>query len=278
MDNLPDQWMLQQQQSGYQLCLMLDGNNEAREPLLAGRDLAQYCTLYSDTAAKQLASVGPVILLLEQLSEPALVELLQHPESNWGWLGSLADADLAGVTRHWRERLVVGETGQQALYRMHDNRTLARALAHLSNAQWPVFLGPLISVCYWHEGRWHQNENPAPGDYPVPDPSPWLGAPNPQAQTILHANILRYLLAEHSEDLAALVEFQDPRIWLAQVLEQARTWQWRGPHPLEFLVVRRLEEATHGRVIDWQPRAGEAPGEHFERVVEQWRRERLKSE
>ena len=278
MDSLPIRWMAQQQQSGYPLCLMLEGSNEARQPLLAGRDQSQYCNLYSETAAAQLASSGPAILLLEKMSEPALVGLLQNPESNWGWLGSLPAADLSDVTRHWRERLLVGPKGQQALYRIHDNRTLARALAYLPKEHWPSYLGPLIGVCYWHEGRWCHHQNPAPGDYPVPDPAPWLGTPNPQAQAILHANILRYLLAEHSEDLAALVEFQDPKVWLAQVLEQARTWQWRGPEQLEFLVVRRLEEATRSSVVRWQPRIGEAPGEHFERVVEQWRREEGKSE
>ncbi|MDN5431805.1 MAG: DUF4123 domain-containing protein, partial [Pseudomonadales bacterium] len=82
----------------------------------------------------------------------------------------------------------------------------------------------------------------------------------------------------HSEDLAALVEFQDPRIWLAQVLEQARSWQWREPAQLEFLVVRRLAEATGSSVIHWLPRIGEAPGEHFERVMEQWHSEVGKGE
>lgn len=273
MDSLPNRWMAQQRQRGYALCLMLEGHNTARQPLLAGRGPLHYCELYSETDAAQLVSSGPVIVLLEQMQEPALVELLQHPESNWGWMGSLPAADFDDVTRHWRARLLLGPKGQQVLYRIHDNRTLGRALAHLSKAHWPDYLGPLISVCYWHEGRWCQAENPAPGDYPVPDPSPWLGAPNPQAEAILHANILRYLLAEHSEDLAALVEFQDPRIWLAQVLEQARTWQWRSPEQLEFLVVRRLEEATRSSVVHWQPWVGEAPGAHFERVVEQWRRE-----
>lgn len=272
MENLPSQWMARQQQAGRRLCLMLEGNHESCPPMLAARDVTQYCSLYTETGAAELANAGPVILLLGPLSEPALLDLLQHPETNWGWLGSLPDDDLAGVTRHWRERLLVGPEGARALYRFHDNRTLARALAYLTQAHWPVFLGPLISLCYWHEGRWCHAENPAPGEYPMPVPAPWMDTPNPQAEAILHANILRYLLAEHSEDLAALVEFQDPRIWLAQVLEQARAWQWRGPEQLEFLVVRRLEEATRGSVIRWQPRGGETPGEHVERVVEQWRR------
>ncbi|UOB25840.1 DUF4123 domain-containing protein [Pseudomonas orientalis] len=277
MQDMSYQWMAQQQQAGRRPCLILEASNERCQSLMAARDLSQYCPLYGETAAAQLASKGPVILLLEQPGEPALVSFLQNPEVNRGWLGSLPSEDLAVVTRHWRERLLVGPQGEKALYRFHDNRTLARALAYLPPEQWPVYLGPLISVCYWHEGRWCSQDNPAPGDYPVPDPVPWLQVPNPQASAILQANILRYLLAEHSEDLAALVEFHDPRIWLAHVLEQARLWQWHSSEQLEFLVVRRLVEATRSSLIRWQPLEGEAPGQHFERVREQWRTEGLEN-
>ncbi|MGX9761637.1 DUF4123 domain-containing protein [Pseudomonas shahriarae] len=264
----PGQWMTQQQQAGRRLCLILEGNSNARQPLMAPRNLGQCCSLYGGSA---LAADGPVILLVEQFDEPALVGLLEHPEMNWGWLGSLPDADLGDVIEHWQARMLVGPPGNQALYRFHDNRTLGRALASVPVAQWPAYLGPLISVCYWHEEQWSCANNPAPGKYPIPDPAPWLNIPNPQASAILQANILRYLLAEHSESLAALVEFQDPGVWLAQVLDEARSWQWYGALQLEFLVVRRLAEATGPRVIRWQPLKGEAPEEHFRRVAEQWR-------
>ena len=270
MQNMPGQWMDQQHQAGHRLCLILEGQHEACRRLLAMRDVSQYRSLYAETDLAELAGQGPVILLLEQMNEPALLGLLQQPENNWGWLGSLPSEDLDVVTRHWRDRLLVGPEGAQSMYRFHDNRTLARALAYLRAEHWPQFLGPLFSVCYWHEERWRTADNPAPGEHPVPNPAPWLNTPNPNAEAILQANILRYLLTEHSEDLVALAEFQDPRIWLAQVLEQARTWQWRRPEQLEFLVVRRLEEATRGTVVQWGPRGGEAPGEHFERVAAQW--------
>ena len=271
MQDMPGQWMAQQQQAGRYLCLILDGQSAAREPLLAVRSLSDYRSFYGETVLAELMMDGPAILLLKQMSEPALRDLLQQPEGHWGWLGSLPSQDLTSVTRHWRDRLLTGPEGEQSLYRFHDNRTLARALDYLCPEHWPAFLGPLISLCYWHEGRWRMADNPAPGEYPLPDPVPWLNTPNPNAEAILHANILRYLLAEHSEDLVALVEFQDPKIWLSQVLEQARAWQWRGPERLEFLVVRRLEETTRSSVIRWQPLVGEAPADHFERVVEQWR-------
>ncbi|KTC63459.1 hypothetical protein AO262_19815, partial [Pseudomonas fluorescens ABAC62] len=226
MDTLPRQWMSQQQQAGRRLCLILDGNHAACQPLLAARDLPAYCGLYVQTPLAEIATAGPLILLLEQVNEPALLDLLQAPETNWGWLGSLPNVDLTGVIRHWRDRLLVGQPGSQALYRVHDNRTLARALNHLDVAHWPAFLGPLIGVCYWYEGAWHSAENPAPGDYLVPEPAPWLSIPNPNAGAIQRANILRYLLAEYSEKLAALVEFHDPGVWLTHVLEQARAWRW----------------------------------------------------
>ncbi|WP_095186462.1 DUF4123 domain-containing protein [Pseudomonas sp. Irchel 3H9] len=270
MDNLPNQWMSQQLQAGRRLCLILEGSNAARQPMLAARGFPDYCSLYAQTPLAEIATAGPLILLLDQVGEPALLDLLQKPEMNWGWLGSLPNVDLTDVTRHWRDRLLVGPEGHQALYRFHDNRTLARALNYLKVEQWPAFLGPLISVCYWHEDRWHYGSNPAPGDHPVPDPAPWLNIPNPNAYAILHANILRYLLAEHSESLAALVEFQDPRVWLTQVLEQARAWQWNRPEQLEFLVVRRLEEASRASVIRWQPTVGETPEDHFQRTLQLW--------
>ncbi|ONH50234.1 protein of unknown function [Pseudomonas cedrina] len=271
MQNMPGRWMDQQQQAGRRLCLILEGQHEALQPLLAARDVSGYRSLYAETALAELAAQGPVILLLERMNEPALLNLLHQPGTNWGWLGSLPSEDLAAVARHWRDRLLVGAPGEQSLYRFHDNRTLARALAYLDRDHCPLFLGPLISVCYWHDDRWHCDDNPAPDEYPVPDPAPWLSAPNPNAEAILHANILRYLLAEHSEDLVALVEFQDPRVWLTQVLEQARAWQWRAPEQLEFLVVRRLEEATGNSFIRWQPKEEEAPQDHFQRVLEQWK-------
>ena len=270
--NLPPYpWMAQQQQAGHRLCLVLEGDNDVCQSLLEVRTVSQYCSFYAGTVVAELKTTGPMIVLLQQMSEPGLLDLLQRPETNGGWLGSLPSEDLAGVTRHWRDRLLVGTQDNPALYRFHDNRTLARALNHLAPEHWPAFLGPLISVCYWHEGGWHSRDNPSPGDYPVPDSAPWLNISNPHASVILHANVLRYLLAEHSEDLAALMEFQDPRVWLTQVLVQAHAWQWREPSQLEFLVVRRLEEATRSSVIRWQPMPGEASGDHFERVVKQWR-------
>lgn len=125
----PGQWMAQQQQAGRRLCLVLEGSSDARLSLIASRNLAQCLSVYGGSAVAALAAAGPVILLVEQLGEPALVSLLEQPQANWGWLGSLPDTDLGGVIEHWHARMLVGPPGKQALYRFHDNRTLARALA-----------------------------------------------------------------------------------------------------------------------------------------------------
>lgn len=169
MEISPGQWMAQQQQAGRRLCLVLQDENDARGALLATRSVAEYRSLYVETVASEMAADGPMLLLLDHVNEPGLVSLLQNPQRNWGWLGSLPDDDLSGVTRHWRDRLVVGVAASQALYRFHDNRTLARALVHLPAQDWPVFLGPLISVCYWQGERWCCVDNPAPGciRYPI---------------------------------------------------------------------------------------------------------------
>lgn len=176
----PGQWMTQQQQAGRRLCLILEGNSNARQPLMAPRNLGQCCSLYGGSAVAALAADGPVILLVEQFDEPALVGLLEHPEMNWGWLGSLPDADLGDVIEHWQARMLVGPPGNQALYRFHDNRTLGRALTSVPVAQWPAYLGPLISVCYWHEEQWCCANNPAPGKYPIPDPLLGSTSPTPR--------------------------------------------------------------------------------------------------
>ena len=40
----PGQWMTQQQQAGRRLCLILEGNSNARQPLMAPRNLGQCCS------------------------------------------------------------------------------------------------------------------------------------------------------------------------------------------------------------------------------------------
>lgn len=229
----PGQWMTQQQQAGRRLCLILEGNSNARQPLMAPRNLGQCCSLYGGSAVAALAADGPVILLVEQFDEPALVGLLEHPEMNWGWLGSLPDADLGDVIEHWQARMLVGPPGNQALYRFHDNRTLGRALTSVPVAQWPAYLGPLISVCYWHEEQWCCANNPAPGKYPIPDPL--LGSTSPTPGLGHFAGEYPALPAGRTQRKPCGVgRVPGSRGWLAQVLDEARSWQWYGALQLEF--------------------------------------------
>ena len=73
MDTLPSQWMSQQLQAGRRLCLILEGENAARQPMLAARGLLEYCSLYAQTPLAEIATAGPLILLLDQVGEPALL-------------------------------------------------------------------------------------------------------------------------------------------------------------------------------------------------------------
>ncbi len=138
---------------------------------MAGRNLAQYCSLYGETAVAELAAAGPVILLLEQVNEPALRSICSiQRRTGAGWAACPAATVRSGPTL---ARSPGGRRdGSPGLYRFDDNRTLACALARLPNAQWPAFLGPLVSVCYWHAGHWCQSENPMPA---VSGPILYLG-------------------------------------------------------------------------------------------------------
>lgn len=111
MDNLAHHWMVRQQQAGLRLCLVLDGTNEACQSLLAVRSVSQYCRFYAQTSLADLAAEGPVVLLLDHVGEPALLSLLRTPQMNWGWLGSVASAELSNLAQHWRDRLLVGPQG-----------------------------------------------------------------------------------------------------------------------------------------------------------------------
>ena len=101
---------------------------------------------------------------------------------------------------------MTGERPNLAVYRVHDNRVLGRALAHLQPEQYAALLGPVSSICYWHAGQWNIADNPDPGEHPLPIDPPWLQTPVPE---LIYANVLfdntrRYLVGEHTEEMAKL--------------------------------------------------------------------------
>lgn len=196
-DLSPWQWMANQLKKDHALCLILDseGALDVRQFLLEGRGSDQYRSVYSDTQIADLADLGPFIFLIDNPDDERIRELLKASERNWGWLASIHKDDLASLTQHWRERMIVGTRPNQALYRFHDNRVLTRALEHIPESARPAYLGPAISVCYWQGMHWAEAHNPAPGEHPVPTDPAWLSIPTPknQAMDTLHSNIYRHL-------------------------------------------------------------------------------------
>jgi hypothetical protein len=270
-DAFARRWMSGQFASGHGLYLLLDSQppqRETRQTLLQTSDFEHYRILYKDTPAAELADNGPFVFALERYDDKRIAPLLASPESNWGWLFSLPQTCLSAWVEHWQQRLIIGARPHQALYRFHDNRVLARTLAHLPNEDIAAYLGPALSVCYWQDTQWESCDNPAPGRYPLPASPPWLQTPVPAEQTreIRQLNAHRYLLAEHEQAYADLARTQPPQTWLRERLAQADEWGWQTPQQLEFLLIHSLRAPANGFDAQWQVRPGETPQEHFERV------------
>ena len=266
----PRQWMTDQLRLGHTLCLILDSEGElvARQALLNTPDPEQYCCVYSQTPISELANAGPFIFLIDNPGDARLKPLLDEPERSWGWLASIGNGDLPALARHWRERLIIGTRPHRALYRFHDNRVLGRALAHIPEEARPEYLGPAISVCYWHGAQWNVTHNPAPGEYPLPADPAWLSVPLPadRAMEILHSTVYRYLWAKHGEDLIRLSQRQDPGTWLTEQLSHAQQWGWTAPEQVHFLITSKLTETEPPLINNWAPHEGETPQAHYERL------------
>jgi hypothetical protein len=280
IDSLPHRWITEQRRFGHEICLVLNSENErdTRQLLLNSCQLEQYLGVYSATNIAALADAGPFIFTLDQPGDRRIDELLDHPQRNWGWLASVPKGDLRKLVSHWHERLIIGTRPQQALYRFHDNRVLARALEHLPVEAYPAYLGPAISVCFWNGTDWKTALSPAPGTYPVPDEPLWLRTPipHPQATEIRRLNAHRYLLAEHLRAYVKLADLHDPDTWLCDRLALADAWGWLEPAQLEFLLIQSLQAPAFTLAPHWQVRPDESPTEHFERVhreTEFWQRD-----
>ncbi|MEG7360690.1 DUF4123 domain-containing protein [Pseudomonas citronellolis] len=267
-----EHWLREQSRMHRQLYLVLDadGNTEALQALLNSPPAAPHISLYASTEAAPLAARGPFVMQLANRATPALATLLAHPERHWGWLASAEGDALAALARHWRARMLVGQSPQRTLYRFHDNRVLARALAHLPEEGLPAYLGPAASLCYWSEEarQWLARDNPMPGEHPLPETPAWLAAPQDEttASAMLHHNLRFYLLAWHTSACARLAQRCDFDAWLTEQLRQAREWRWTTPEQLRFWLLERLENDDMPIPEAWQPRPGETPSAHYERL------------
>ncbi|MEB0079629.1 DUF4123 domain-containing protein [Pseudomonas sp. CCI3.2] len=268
----PNSWMAEQSRLARSTYLILnsDGEQETRQAFLAVEQTPEYISVYAQTPISDMVT-GPLILKISSPMRPLLTSLFETPERNWGWLVSCKGDHLAAMANHWRARIIIGQRPEQSLYRFHDNRVLARALNHLNAEALPEYLGPIASVLYWNGQEWAVGENPSPGVYPVPVNPAWLSVPVPAARSraILHANIGRHLLEDHTEAIVDLAESVNTSHWITEQLDLADDWGWTTPEQLEFLITQRLKEEKVKNIKSWLPLSGETSQVHFERIYKE---------
>ncbi|MFJ2284386.1 DUF4123 domain-containing protein [Pseudomonas sp. NPDC087803] len=271
--NILEQWLHEQSRCSRDLWLMLDSleHLEERTALTNESGADHYRNLYAGTAANSLAQSGPFLFHIGTVRHPLIQVLLNAPQRHWGWLGSASHVDLDTLSAHWRARIVTGEPPNQAVYRVHDNRVIGRALAHLPPEQHALLLGPMASVCYWHAGQWTVTDNPDPGEHSLPADPLWLRTPIPEQvyANVLFDNARRYLVGEHTEAMATLAEQFDVDEWVWGQVQLSQLWGWQQPQQVHFLLTQSLKAPGFLPPKTWLPKTAEDPAAHFERVYQQ---------
>lgn len=272
MNEVAQSWVADQLAQQRELLLIVDRLAEP-DPITAlfSADLMQdYVNLYQGTEFADMADVGPWLVRLHNPDAPLVQTLLNTPESGWGWLASAATIDLAVLAQHWRERMLIDEQAQRALYRFQDNRVIARHLAELSETQRPLLLGPLESALCWNGQAWQSIHNPRPGLYPVPFEKPWQELAEPEAvtQAVLRHNLEQWLWQNHSAATAQLAETQPLSSWLDAQLDQAQSWRWQSLERIQFLLRYQLDPALAEHPA-WAPVKNETADAHFARSSEE---------
>lgn len=268
MIELAQRWLDDQRSHQRELLLVVDRLAEP-DPIaeLFGAGLMQdYVNLYQGTEFADMADVGPWLVRVNDPDAAFFQTLLNNPERDWGWLASAEHIDLAILTQHWRERMLIDEQEQRALYRFQDNRVIARHLAELSETQRPLLLGPLTSALCWDGQTWRSINNPRPGLYPAPFEKPWQELAEPEAvtQEILRHNLEQWLWQNHSTAAAQLAETQPLNSWLDAQLGKAKNWRWQPLERIQFLLRYQLDPALAAHPA-WTPVENETADAHFAR-------------
>jgi hypothetical protein len=269
MSDVLNSWLSEQARLNRVLIIALDSLAEPNPvtSLYSAGLMQRTVQLYRGTQYTEFAPISPWLTELPNADADAFRKLLDDPQRNWGWIGSMDQADLDGLTQHWRARMIIDEDGERSLFRFQDNRVLARCLANLSETERPLLLGPISSVLYWDEEQWKSADNAKPGMYPVPNPAPWLRISNSpdRSRAILRENLKRWLLVHHVEAAAKLSETRNVREWLEEQMDLLEAWQWNTPDQREFMLSLRLDPKC-AEDVAWQPLPGEKPEQHFERT------------
>ncbi|MCD5995492.1 DUF4123 domain-containing protein [Pseudomonas sp. CDFA 602] len=265
----PSQWLAEQYRRKRQLVLTVDtlAAPDAIATLFSLAPIRDYLRLFQGTEFDSLLAQSPWLIRIDPSTTPAIERLLQHPEQNWGWIGSADNLDLAELARHWRDRMVIRDADQRWLYRFQDNRVMVRHLSALDAHHIPLLLGPLAQALCWDGEAWLQFENKRPALYLPPFATPWTQVTESKAAS--HAIELRalenWLWQHHPTSTARLPVNTTLNVWLTDQLELATGWGWNAPEDILFLVQNRLDPtlAAHGL---WHPIQGETPERHLQRV------------
>lgn len=258
-------WLAEQIAQQRELLLVVDRLAEP-DPIveLFGADLMQnYINLYQGTELDDMADAGPWLVRVNHPDAAFLHTLLDDPKRNWGWLASAEHIDLRVLAQHWRERMLINEQEQRALYRFQDNRVIAHHLHGIEEIQRPLLLGPLSSAL-WDGDAWARFDNPVPAHGPPPFATPWLDLPEPPttARQIRHHNLLQWLWQQFPTATAQLAEHILLDDWLDDQLDQAEHWQWHAPEQQRFLLQYRMVPVLASHSF-WAAHTAESPEQHF---------------
>ncbi len=268
MSDALNNWLGEQSRLNRVLILVVDSLAEPNPvtPLYSAGVMQRSVQLYRRTEFAQFAAISPWLAELQNPGDEEFRKLLDDPQRNWGWIGSMDKPDLDSLTQHWIARMVIDEDGDRSLFRFQDNRVLARCLGNMKESEWPLLLGPISSVLYWDEDQWESADNSKPGVYPVPHPEPWLRSPESgeQARSILRDNLKRWLLTWHVDAAAALAETCVVSEWLETQMDLLDAWDWRTPEQREMMLSHRLSPSCMADVA-WEPFPGETSQQHFAR-------------
>ena len=261
-------WITEQQRLDRDLFMVVDRLAEP-DPipmLFAAGVMHEYINLYQGTEYEEMAEIGPWLLKLPTSNADAIIEFLETPQLNWGWLVSATELKLSTFAAHWRDRMIIKEQGSSALYRFQDNRVIAHHLASSTHDQVPLLLGPANAALCWNGHAWQTTNNNSPAHYTSPFNRPWLDVPEPSQvlRGIRRKNLQQWLWQEHPLDTTRLASTEPLLPWLERQLDTAEQWGWDESEQIEFLLHHQLDPRL-ARAPFWSVRSEETPDKHYQR-------------
>lgn len=265
-------WLSKQNISQNKLCLIIDScadSNPILEFFKGGiTSLKNFICLYKDTELEKNIESSPwLIELNNDFSINQINQLLDKPETNWGWLASMDSSfTLEQLAKHWQQRMIIEEENRKFIYRFQDNRTIAWHLQNLSETDISLLLGPMSNILAWDGEQWKEFINPTPTFYSELSSTPWanISEPDTVAKAVRNENMRNWLFDHYPRTLYEYSEIEDFYSWVNDELIKADEWQWSEREQWELLLGQRLDPKQR-LSTDWQPIKTETPEQHYQR-------------